>query len=95
MQRAKSKEQRDKSSKRFGSLLFALCPLLLALCALLLAGCAVSGSDKPTPEQAKRFLKLSGYDLDEKSFLAAAAASDVTAVKSFLEAGLNPNARDK
>jgi ankyrin repeat protein len=85
---AKRKTPGGESGKRFGSLLFVLCPLLLA-------GCAVSGSDKPTPEQARRFLKLSGYDLDEKSFLAAAAASDVTAVSSFLEAGINPNARDK
>ena len=65
--------------------------LLLSLC---LGGCAVSSSDQPTPEQAKRFLKLRGYDFNEKSFLLAAASSDVTAVSGFLDAGISPDARD-
>lgn len=70
--------------------------LLLSLCALplLLSGCAVSGNDRPTPEQARRFLKLRGYDYNEKSFLAAAAASDVTAVRGFVDADICPDARD-
>jgi len=58
------------------------------------AGCLQSGSEKPSPEASKQFLKLRGYDFDEKSFLAAAAASDVMAVNGFLAAGMNPNVRD-
>ena len=76
----------------FATRAFVAMGLLLSLS---LCGCAVSGSDKPTPEQAQRFLKLRGYDFDEKSFLSAAAASDLTAVTGFLEAGINPNARDQ
>jgi ankyrin repeat protein len=96
--RVKGSEIRGKRSKRLGAWRFALGSLRLALCpllVLLLTGCAVSGSDKPTPEQAKRFLKLRGYAFDEKSFLSAAAASDLTAVTGFLAAGINPNARDE
>ncbi|HEV2883331.1 MAG TPA: hypothetical protein VGW36_00645, partial [Pyrinomonadaceae bacterium] len=37
----------------------------------LLSGCAPIAA-KPTPEAAKQFLKLRGYNFDEKSFLAAA-----------------------
>lgn len=69
-------------------------PRIMLLCLLiLLAGCAPV-SDKPTPDQAKQFLKLRGYNLDEKSFFEAAAASDTMAVSAFLSAGINPNAKD-
>jgi hypothetical protein len=34
----------------------------------------IAEPSKPTPEQARRFLKLNGYDFDEKSFLVAAGA---------------------
>src|SRR5687767_8820935 len=60
----------------------------------LLSGCAPL-ADKPTPEAAKQFLKLRGYNFDEKSFLAAEAASDVLAVNAFLAAGIDPNAEDE
>ena len=58
----------------------------------LLSGCAPIAA-KPTPEAAKQFLKLRGYNFDEKSFLAAAAASDVLAVNAFLAAGIDPDAK--
>jgi len=60
----------------------------------LLSGCAPIAA-KPTPEAARQFLKLRGYDFDEKSFLAAAAASDVLAVNAFLAAGIDRDARDE
>lgn len=60
----------------------------------LLSGCAPLAAT-PTPEQAKQFLKLRGYNFDEKSFLAAAAASDALAVNAFLAAGIDPNSADE
>lgn len=63
----------------------------LLVCALLaplgFVGCAGGRSNKPTPDAAKRFLKLRGYEFNDKSFLAAAAANDVAAVKGFLARG--------
>lgn len=59
------------------------------------SGCASPTNPQPTPGAAKQFLKLRGYNFDEKSFLAAAAANDVIAVNAFFAAGINPNAKDE
>jgi ankyrin repeat protein len=50
---------------------------------------------QPTPEDAKRILKLRGYEFNEKAFFAAVAASDVLAVNTFLAAGMNVNSKDE
>lgn len=62
---------------------------------LTLTSCAQSRGDRPTPEAAKRFLKLRGYEFNDKSFLAAAAANDLSAVNGFLAAGIDPNVKDE
>src|SRR5436853_7930940 len=62
---------------------------------LLLFFCAREGAEKPTPEAARRFLKLRGYEFDEPSFFKAAAAGDVLAANGFLSAGIDPNAKDE
>ena len=49
----------------------------------------------PWPEASKRFLKLRGYNFDDQSFLSAANAGDELAVKGFISAGINLNARDE
>jgi ankyrin repeat protein len=69
--------------------------LLISVVLLTLAGCAQSRGDRPTPEAAKRFLKLRGYEFNDKSFLAAAAANDLSAVNGFLAAGIDPNVKDE
>jgi ankyrin repeat protein len=61
---------------------------------LLSTGCARSGSHPASREETQRFLKLRGYDFDEKSFFAAAQARDVMAINAFLDAGINGNAQD-
>ena len=67
----------------------------LGLTALLcLAACAESTTDQPTPEAAKRFLKLRGYEFNEESFFKAASAGDVLAVNGFVSAGIDVNARN-
>lgn len=62
---------------------------------LLLSGCQSSRQQEPTPEGAKQFLKLRGYQFDEKSFLDAVTANDVLAANAFLTAGINPNAKNE
>ena len=69
--------------------------VLLVWLTSCLCACAYGGSDQPTPEAAKRFLKLRGYEFDNKSFFAAAAAGDEMAVNGFLSAGMNPNVKDQ
>ncbi len=66
----------------------------LIILAITLCVCACEGAEKPTPEAARRFLKLRGYEFDESSFFKAAAAGDVMAVNGFLNAGINPNAKN-
>src|SRR5438093_7543956 len=61
---------------------------------LSLAGCESASTNQPTPEAAKRFLKLRGYEFDEKSFFKAAEDGDLMAVNGFISAGINVNARD-
>src|SRR3979409_2295940 len=69
---------------------------ILLVCALSsFASCATDSSSKPTPDAAKRVLKLRGYEFNDASFLRAAAANDVTAVNGFLAAGMNPNVKDE
>lgn len=60
--------------------------------ALLLCGC--SQKREPTPEGAKEFLKLRGYSFDEKAFLDATTNGDLLAVKAFILAGINLNAKN-
>jgi hypothetical protein len=66
----------------------------LALC-VSVSACTGISSDQPTPEAAKRFLKLRGYDFDERSFFKAASDGDVLAVNGFISAGINLNAKDE
>jgi ankyrin repeat protein len=67
---------------------------LLCVCSLVVL-CACGEADQPTPEAARRFLKLRGYDFNEASFFKAAAAADELAVNGFLSAGINSNAKDE
>jgi hypothetical protein len=62
----------------------------LSLLVLLscLAGCVNEGPSEPTPEAAKRFLQLRGYEFDQASFFRAAEAGDAIAVNGFLTAGM-------
>ena len=69
--------------------------VVLISCFLLCGGCAYSRGDRPTPEAAKRFLKLRGYEFNDKSFLRAAADNDVAAVNGFLAAEINPDVKDE
>src|SRR5215813_8996015 len=67
--------------------------LLVSLC--FFAACANEGPSEPTPEAAKRFLQLRGYEFDQASFFRAAASSDAIAVNGFLSAGMNVDTKDQ
>jgi ankyrin repeat protein len=69
--------------------------ILTILFLAILSGCVKTVSDQPTPEAARQFLKLRGYEFTEQSFFSAAAVSDVMAVNGFFSAGINPNAKDE
>jgi len=68
--------------------------LLIISVLFLLGGCAQSDGQPVSPEDAKRLLKLQGYDFNERSFFAAAKAHDMTALNWFFDAGINANAQD-
>ena len=65
----------------------------LAAC-LTLAACS-QAEVPPTPDAAKRFLKLRGYDFNEENFFKAAEDGDMMAINGFISAGINVNAKNK
>jgi cytohesin len=69
--------------------------VVFALALLTLTGCGRPRAEKPTPDAAKRFLLLRGYQFDGKSFQRSVAANDVSAVDGFLAAGIDPNVKDE
>jgi ankyrin repeat protein len=69
--------------------------IILCLAIVTFFSCASPANQQTTPDAAKQFLKLRGYNFDEKSFLAATSANDVIAVNAFFAAGINPNAKDE
>jgi ankyrin repeat protein len=75
----------SRLTKRFSFLILLSC----------LAGCANEGPSEPTPEAARRFLQLRGYEFDQASFFKAVAASDALAVNGFLAGGMDVNAKDQ
>lgn len=52
-------------------------------------------SDETTPEMAQTMLKLRGFHFTEAEFLRAVKLEDAAAVKAFLQAGINPNAKNE
>jgi len=69
--------------------------VVLASVLFTFPGCAGPRAEKPTPDAAKRFLLLRGYQFDAKSFQRAVAANDISAVNGFLAAGIDPNVKDE
>src|SRR5256885_11816829 len=67
---------------------------LLAAILCSLAACSDALPDEPTPEAAKQFLQLRGYQFDEKSFFKAVENRDVMAINGFIAAGMKPAWRD-
>jgi ankyrin repeat protein len=73
--------------------LISICLLTFALAAML-AACGAR-SDETTPEMAENMLKLRGYKLTEEDFFRAINMEDAVAVRGFLQAGINANAKNE
>src|SRR6476660_666782 len=71
--------------------------LCLGLSVMALAACS---NQKPgqtgetSPEAAKQFLKLKGYEFDPKGFFTAVALRDLAAVNAFISAKFDLNVKD-
>lgn len=64
----------------------------LAIVGLVLSACvAPVADDATTPEAARRFLKLRGYEFTAPAFFEAVNSQDLVALNAFLTAGINPN----
>lgn len=60
----------------------------------LFVGCS-SEEKKPSPEMSKNMLKLRGYAFAEEDFFRAIKTGDTAVINGFLDAGINPNAKNK
>ena len=66
---------------------------LITIFAILFTGC--ERTDETTPEMAQTMLKLRGFNFTEADFIKAVKLNDAVAVKGFLQAGINPNAKSE
>jgi ankyrin repeat protein len=73
------------------TILTAICLFIFAL-AFLACG---ARTDETTPEMAQNVLKLRGYNFTEHEFFRAINMEDAVAVRGFLQAGINPNAKNE
>ena len=67
----------------------ALSTVFAALAFLILSGATVSSAADPV--QARKDIKEMGIEYTEQQFSTSAGAGDMTAVKLFLDAGMNVN----
>lgn len=72
------------------TILTAICLFIFALTFL---ACGAR-TDETTPEMAQNVLKLRGYKYTEAEFFRAINMEDAIAVRGFLQAGINPNAKN-
>ncbi|MBK8150753.1 MAG: ankyrin repeat domain-containing protein [Acidobacteria bacterium] len=68
--------------------------ILLFLLAVAVAGCGAR-STETTPEMAQSLLKARGFNFTEDDFFKALKQSEAANVKLFLQAGMDPNVRNK
>lgn len=61
---------------------------------IFVAACESRSDAPPDPEMTKKMLKLSGYNFTEDEFFRAIRLNERRAVGGFLEAGMNPNAKN-
>ncbi|HSK72419.1 MAG TPA: ankyrin repeat domain-containing protein [Pyrinomonadaceae bacterium] len=76
---------------KFKKNIYFFLSLTLVICAF---GCGPRSSET-TPEMAQRMLKLQGYNFTEPEFFRAIRMENAPVVHGFLQAGINPNAKNK
>lgn len=72
-----------------------LTSICLSLFALILTSCNTSSDGNVSPEMAKSILKIRDYQFTEKDFFRAINFEDDVATNGFLQAGMNPNAKNE
>lgn len=68
--------------------------LILTSLLILLGGCGPR-SDETTPEMAQSMLKVKGYNFTEEDFFRAIKLNEARIVRTFLQAGMDPNVQNK
>lgn len=68
--------------------------VVLLLLVVALTSCLDQGEVGASPEAAKRFLKLRGYESNTDGFFAAINAGDPALINAFLTSGIDPNVKD-
>lgn len=69
--------------------------IYLLLTVLIFTVACGGDPQKPSPEMSRDMLKLRGYQMDEPSFFRAIKQNDLIALNTFLDAGMNPNAKNE
>lgn len=67
--------------------------LLISISVISAFGCA--RADETSPDMAQNMLKLRGYSFTEPEFFRAVSNEDGAAVRAFMQAGINPNAKNE
>lgn len=70
------------------------CFFTILLLAAFTFGCGAR-TDETTPEMARSMLRLSGYHFTETDFFRAVRMENAKIVRTFLQAGMNPNAKNE
>ena len=70
------------------------CWLIVIVLIMSAVGCGAR-SDETTPEMAKSMLSLSGFKYTEEDFFRAIRMENAPIVRAFLQAGMNPNAKNE
>ena len=70
-----------------------ICTIAIVVVISALGGCGAR-SDETTPEMAKSMLGLSGYKFTEEDFFRAIQMENAKMVRAFIQAGMNPNAKN-
>jgi ankyrin repeat protein len=78
--------------KKIKNILTSIC---LSFFALTLMSCNASSDGNASPEMAKNILKIRDYQFTEKDFFRAINFEDEVATNGFLQAGINPNAKNE
>jgi ankyrin repeat protein len=75
---------------------FHLTLVCIGVAVIIFTACFGRNAQSPdaSPEAAKRFLKLKGYEVDPKGFFTAVALNDLPAVNAFISAKFDINVRD-
>ncbi|MEZ5308429.1 MAG: ankyrin repeat domain-containing protein [Pyrinomonadaceae bacterium] len=68
---------------------------VLLASALLFSACGGAEEEKVSPEMSKNMIKLKGYKFDTDGFFQSIQSGDKALVNAFIDAGIDPNGKNK